>query len=405
MLDRRLPVTVLSGFLGAGKTTVLNHILANDRGMRIAVIVNDMSEINIDAKLVRSSHPALFRVDEKIVEMQNGCICCTLREDLLVEVMRLAKEGRFDYLVVESTGISEPLPVAETFTFEAEGRSLSDVARLDTLVTVVDAHRFLEDWRSTDDLRDRKLALAEGDDRTIADLLVEQVEFADVLVLSKTDLVDDRSARRLEAMLRSLNREAVIVRADHGKVPLDRIMGTRLFDFERAASAPGWLRELRGEHVAESERLGITSFAYRARRPFHPERFWRFLHRECGSVLRSKGFFWLATRMSVAGSWSQAGGTADASAAGFWYAALPLQTWQDDPELAAQVRSDWQEPWGDRRQELVFIGDGIDRVRMMRALDACLLTDDEWRAAPEAWASFVDPFPSWDVEDDAESTS
>jgi G3E family GTPase len=397
---RQLPVTVLSGFLGAGKTTVLNHILNNRAGLRVAVIVNDMSEINIDAALV-SNEVSLNRAEEKLVEMSNGCICCTLREDLLLEVTRLSREGRFDYLVIESTGISEPLPVAETFTFEDEnGDSLSSVARLDTMVTVVDAVNFLRDYRSARTLQEEGESLGEDGQRNVVDLLVEQVEFCDVLLISKTDLVSEADLDTLTATLRLLNPEARIIPIKNGMVPLDAVLDTGLFDFEKAQQAPGWLKEMRGEHVPESEEYGIESFAYLARRPFNPEKFHYFLHNldQFGKLIRSKGYFWLATRPELAGQWSQAGGIAHYGFAGMFWKAVPKSSWPDDEASLASISSQWEEPFGDMRQELVFIGQQLDQAAMTQALDDCLLSEQEVLKGKAHWATLNDPFPEWEQD-------
>ena len=394
----RLPVTVLSGFLGAGKTTVLSHILNNREGKKVAVIVNDMSEINIDSAIVQNE-VSLNRSEEKLIEMSNGCICCTLREDLLEEVNKLAQEGRFDYLVIESTGISEPLPVAETFTFADEnGVSLSDVANLDTMVTVVDGVNFLKDYDEAQYLQDTGESLGEEDQRSVADLLVDQVEFADIILISKTDLSTPADIERLTAVLKTLNTDAKIVPITQGQVNIDEVLSTGLFNFERAQQAPGWLKEMRGEHVPETEEYGIGSFSYQARRPFHPEKFHEFLHStdKYGKLIRSKGYFWLATRPEFAGQWSQAGGIARYGFGGMFWKAVSKENWPTDEEYLASIEKQWVEPFGDMRQELVFIGQGLDRERFTQALDECLLSEAEVLQGKAYWATLQDPFPAWE---------
>jgi G3E family GTPase len=389
-MQTRIPVTVLSGYLGAGKTTVLNHLLANKEGKKIAVIVNDMSEVNIDSQLIQSG--GFSRTEEKLVELTNGCICCTLREDLMIEVEKLAKQGNIDYLVIESTGISEPIPVAQTFTYidEEVGIDLSQYCRLDAMVTVVDAFRFWSDYESGDTLLERKQTEDANDLRDVSDLLIDQIEFANILLISKTDLVTPEYLEAFKAFLVKMNPDATIIPIENGAVLPAEILDRNLFDFELASQGAGWIKELNEEHVPETEEYGITSFVYKRKRPFHPERWYAWLNMFPQEIVRSKGFFWLATRNNMAGLLSQAGSSLQFQGAGYWIASLPISEQTILLNEDSSVSSRWDDVHGDRQTEMVWIGLDMDREEIESELDACLLTDEEMQSD---WTKFSDPLP------------
>ncbi len=393
----RLPVTVLSGFLGAGKTTILNHVLRNREGLRVAVLVNDMSEINIDADLVRDGGADLSRTNETLVELTNGCICCTLRDDLLSEVRRLAKEARFDYLLIEATGIAEPLPIAATFSFRDEtGAALCDIARLDAMVSVVDAANLLSDYSSTDFLSDRGETRDKDDRRTLVDLLVEQIEFADVVVINKISEVTSETRTTVRRIVAALNPDARVIETDFGNLPLSTILDTGLFSEAKSARHPLWHKELFGwgDHVPETDEYGITSFVYRARRPFDPAKLQNFLAKDWPGLIRAKGHFWLATRPDWIGQLSVAGVQRRTESKGLWWVTVPRAHWPRHPEFRALLDRHWSAVWGDRRQELVFIGAGLAEDAICAALDDCLI-GNESGFDPQLACHLHDPFPPW----------
>jgi G3E family GTPase len=398
MKTKKLPVTVLSGFLGVGKTTLLNHILHNKEGMKVAVIVNDMSEVNIDAQLIKDQH-TLSRTDERLVEMSNGCICCTLREDLMIEVEKLAKENRFDYLLIESTGISEPIPVAQTFSFvdEEKGIDLSKFSYIDSMITVVDCFNFVQDFGTNELLLDRELTDDERDRRTIVNLLTDQIEFANIILLNKTDLVPAHRVGELGAIIHKLNPEATIIRSSFGKVPLDQLLNKRMFDFEKAEESAGWIKELQGEHTPETEEYGISSFVFRSKKPFHPERWWAYLQEHYPSnIIRAKGLFWIASRPEDAINFSQAGGSLRMDKAGVWWDSMPFNeriAYASFIDNKHEIEKDWHKTWGDRKNELVFIGQEMEKAAYLEEIESCLLTEEEVDLYKNSGV-FHDPFPA-----------